>query len=302
MTGSAAVERALAEAGLPSSVRNVRELSGGCIHRVCEITLDDGSSVIAKMNRADQVALFEEEAAALTALEETKTVLVPRPLGVGAYEGQAVLLITALAPGAPGAPGRSTEEAWRRFGAELAALHAADAGQRYGFHIDNHLGTTYQPNAFCDDWVVFNARYRLGFQVELGRQKGLLTEQEARRLETLIDRLDEFIPAAPRPSLLHGDLWSGNALPTTDERGEARIAVIDPASYVGDGWADIAMMKLFGGFSPSCFDAYARAVDDHDRLEQRIAVYQLYHVLNHVNIFGRGYAGQAMALAGGLGC
>lgn len=299
MTGSAAVERALADAGLPSSVRNVRELSGGCIHRVCEITLGDGTNVIAKMNRADQVALFEEEAAALKALEETGTVLVPRPLGVGAYAGAAVLLITALAPGAPG---RATDAAWRRFGEELAALHAADAGQRYGFHIDNHLGSTYQPNTFCDDWVVFNARYRLGFQVELSQQNSLLTKEEARRLETLIDRLDEFIPDAPRPSLLHGDLWSGNALPTTDERGESRIAVIDPASYIGDGWADIAMMKLFGGFSPSCFDAYARAVDDHDRLEQRVAVYQLYHVLNHVNIFGRGYAGQAMGLAGGLGC
>jgi fructosamine-3-kinase len=296
MIDHAAIERALTGAGLPSSVRNVRELSGGCIHRVCEIALDDGSSVIAKMNRADQLALFEEEAAALRALEETKTVLVPRPLGVGAYDDAAILLMTALAPG------RATDHEWQRLGQELAALHAVDAGLRFGFHIDNHLGSTYQPNTFCDDWVDFNARYRLGFQLDLGRQNGLLAEKEARRLETLIDRLDEFIPAAPRPALLHGDLWSGNALPTIDERGEARIAVIDPATYIGDGWADIAMMKLFGGFSPSCFDAYARAVDDHDRLDQRIAVYQLYHVLNHVNIFGRGYAGQAMGLVGRLGC
>jgi protein-ribulosamine 3-kinase len=299
VSGEAAIERALADAGLTSSIRNVRELSGGCIHRVCEVTLEDNSRIVAKMNRADQIGLFEEEAAGLQALAETDTVLVPRALGVGAWEGTAILLMTALAQAAPGG---ADADAWRRFGEELAALHAADVGGRYGFHADNHLGSTCQPNTFCEDWIEFNARFRLGFQVELGRRNGLLHNDEARRLERVIDRLEEFIPTAPKPALLHGDLWSGNALPTTDEQGEARIAVIDPATYIGDGWADIAMMRLFGGFSSSCFDAYARAVDDHDRLEQRIAVYQLYHVLNHVNIFGRGYAGQAMGLAGSLGC
>ncbi|MDY7108210.1 MAG: fructosamine kinase family protein [Planctomycetota bacterium] len=298
MSGEAAIERALADAGLPTSIRSLRELSGGCIHRVCEVTLDDDSRIVAKMNRADQVLIFREEAAGLTALAETNTVLVPRPLSVGAHGDTAILLMTALAP----APGTATDRAWRSLGEELAALHAVDVGRRYGFHADNHLGSTFQPNTFCDDWVDFNARYRLGFQVELGRQNGLIGRDEARRLEMLIDRLGEFIPASPKPALLHGDLWSGNALPTVDEEGEARIAVIDPATSIGDGWADIAMMKLFGGFPPSCFDAYARAVDDHDRVESRIVVYQLYHVLNHVNIFGRGYAGQAMSLVGTLGC
>jgi len=296
MSERAAITRALAEAALPSSIHRVRELSGGCIHRVCEIMLADGSRVVVKINRGDQVGLFEEEAAGLKALYETGTVMVPRPLAVGAWDDVAVLLMTALAGGS------ATDEAWRRFGRELAALHAVDAGSRYGFHNDNHLGSTYQPNTFCDDWVVFNGRYRLRFQVELAQQNGQLTGAEVRRLETLIGRLDEFIPVAPKPSLLHGDLWSGNALPTMDEQGAARIAVIDPATSIGDGWADIAMMKLFGGFPSSCLSAYGQSVDDHDRVEQRIAVYQLYHVLNHVNIFGRGYAGQAMGLVASLGC
>jgi protein-ribulosamine 3-kinase len=296
MSEKAAIMRALAEAGVSSAIQRVGELSGGCIHRVLEILLADGSRVVAKINRGDQVKLFEEEAAGLKALHETDTVMVPRPLAVGVWDSRAVLLMTALARAS------ATDEAWRRFGRELAALHAADVGDRYGFHGDNHLGSTYQPNTFCDDWVVFNGRYRLGFQVELARQHGRLTDTEVRRLETLIGRLDEFIPAAPRPALLHGDLWSGNALPTVDEQGAARIAVIDPATSIGDGWADIAMMRLFGGFPSSCLSAYGEAVDDHDRVEPRIAVYQLYHVLNHVNIFGRGYAGQAMGLVGELGC
>jgi len=106
-----------------------------------------------------------------------------------------------------------------------------------------------------------------------------------------------MIPDRPKPAWLHGDLWSGNALPTTDADGSSRIAVIDPAAYIGDGWADIAMMRLFGGFPAACFHAYEQCVDDDDRIEKRIAVYQLYHVLNHLNLFGRGYAGQALAIA-----
>jgi fructosamine-3-kinase len=122
-----------------------------------------------------------------------------------------------------------------------------------------------------------------------------------RRVERVIGRLETLIPQRPKPALLHGDLWSGNALTAVDEAGAQRIAVIDPACSYGDGWADIAMMKLFGGFPSHCLDAYAAEADDRDGLEARLAVYQLYHVLNHVNLFGRSYAGQAMALVAALG-
>ena len=291
-----ALQSALADAGLPDSTDDLRDLSGGCIHRVLEVRLADGSSIVAKINSADRLPLFEEEAAGLRALHETGAVLVPSPLIAGAYEGRAILLMTALKPG------RATDDAWCALGRELAALHAADAGARYGFHADNHLGSTFQPNTFCDDWVEFNARHRLGFQVDLAERGNALTGREIARLRGLIDRLDLFIPRTPRPALLHGDLWSGNALPTVDESGSPRIGIIDPACSIGDGWADIAMMRLFGGFSPGCFAAYADATDDRDRLDQRIAVYQLYHLLNHVNIFGRGYAGQAMTIADRLAC
>jgi fructosamine-3-kinase len=263
---------------------------------VLEVTVAGGRRFVAKLNDARQVGLFEEEAAGLEALSRTQTVLVPEPLAALAEGSASVLLMTAITPG------RAGGDTWRRFGRELAALHAVEApsGNRYGFDMDNHCGMTPQPNPWCDDWVTFNAEHRIGHQLRLAAGRGLLNKNEARRLEQLIDRLDRVIPRRPKPALLHGDLWSGNALPAEDE-GAERIAVIDPACSYGDGWADIAMMKLFGGFSSACFEAYAAETHDRDGVDDRIAVYQLYHVLNHVNLFGRGYAGQAMSLVSSLG-
>jgi fructosamine-3-kinase len=252
---------------------------------------------VAKTNDAGRLGLFREEAAGLEALARTKTVLVPEPLVVTAGSSVAVLLMTAMNTDRVG------QEAWTRFGRELAALHGSEPhdGSGYGFETDNHLGTTLQPNRWHDDWVRFNAERRLGHQLTLATDRSLLDSPETRRVERVIDRLEHFIPRRPRPALLHGDLWSGNALAAVDGTGAERIAVIDPACSYGDGWADIAMMRLFGGFSPGCFDAYAAEVDDREGIEARIAVYQLYHVLNHVNLFGRSYVPQAMALAASLG-
>jgi fructosamine-3-kinase len=293
----AAIDAALREAGIDGPVTASRDLSGGCIHRVRELTLADGTQLVAKLTDAAQIGLFREEAAGLEALADTHTVLVPRPLVVTNAGGAAVLLMTAIVHG------RAESQAWGRFGRELAALHGADPGDvtGYGFDGDNHLGTTPQPNRWHDDWVRFNADCRLGHQLTLAARNNLLSGPEARRVEGVIDRLETLIPRRPKPALLHGDLWSGNALGAVDEGGEERIAVIDPACSYGDGWADIAMMKLFGGFPSRCLEAYAAETDDREGIEPRIAVYQLYHVLNHVNLFGRGYAGQAMTLAASLG-
>lgn len=288
-----AIERALADAGISDPITSVRDLSGGCIHRVSELTLADGRKLVAKTNEASLREVFREEAAGLAALAATETVLVPQPLAVTVAGAEAVLLMTAIPPGP------ATDAGWRRFGCELAALHQTrpDRGRAYGFDADNHIGSTPQPNAWCDDWVEFNAEHRLGYQVDLAERRRALAGREVKRLRQAIARLDELIPRRPAPGLLHGDLWSGNALPAAGER----IAVIDPACSYGDGWADIAMMQLFGGFPSACVEAYAGEVDDHDDLETRIAVYQLYHLLNHVNLFGGGYLGQAMAIVRSLG-
>lgn len=285
-----AIRMALAEAGLSTVIRTMEPLSGGCIHEVLRIQLGDGSSVVAKINSAAMSDLFREEVAGLTALAATNTVFVPKPYCTTTANNIAVLLMEAVQPAG------DSSQAWASFGGELAALHNAPAGTRYGFDSDNHLGTTFQPNTWCDDWVEFNAVHRLGHQLRLAHDAHLLNAHESNEIQGVIDRLEHYIPRQPKASLLHGDLWSGNALPACDALGHQRIAVIDPAPYVGDGWADIAMMRLFGGFPPICFERYAERVQDHENRDGRIAVYQLYHVLNHVNLFGRGYVSQAMGL------
>ena len=296
MSSREAIEAALQHAGLDQTIISSRELSGGCIHTVQEICLNDGPAVVAKTNSAAHLHMFQEEADGLRALAGTETVLVPRPLAVIENDDVAVLLMTALKHGSV------SSSAWKHFGEELARLHQTEAGTRYGFQTDNHLGTTPQPNTWCDDWVQFNAEHRLGHQLDLAAKRGMLRTNETERIQVVIDALEDHIPRRPKPSLLHGDLWSGNALPTGEGDDEReRIAVIDPACYIGDAWADIAMMKLFGGFPDPCIEAYSANVSDHAQLDSRIAVYQLYHVLNHVNLFGRSYVGQAMALAAKLG-
>jgi fructosamine-3-kinase len=296
MSANEAVERALREAGIAAAARGRRDLSGGCIHHVVQVDLDDGTSVVAKISPGSREPMLQAERAGLAAMEATGTVVVPQPLAIVRHEETAVLLMTAIQP----AP--ATGGSWRSLGRDLAALHEAPAGERYGFEADNFIGATPQPNAWRDDWVEFNAEHRLGHQLRLARRAGLMEAGEARRIEAVIGRLGELIPRRPKPALLHGDLWSGNALPTRDQSGGGRIALIDPACSIGDGLADLAMMRLFGGFPRECFDEYFSRRPDREQVESRLAVYQLYHVLNHVNLFGRGYVGQAMGLAGTLGC
>ncbi len=296
MSSREAIEHSLHKAAHEQTIISIRDLSGGCIHRVQEICLRGGATVIAKTNSAAHLHMFQEEADGLRSLAQTNTLLVPRPLAVIESAGVAVLLMTAIKHAAV------SPRTWTRFGEELAGLHQTDAGHRYGFQTDNHLGTTPQPNTWCDDWVQFNAEHRLGHQLDLAAKRGRLDTSEAARIQAVIDALEDHIPLQPKPALLHGDLWSGNALPASDEDDATeRIAVIDPACCIGDGWADIAMMKLFGGFPDGCFQSYEANVSDRAQLDSRIAVYQLYHVLNHVNLFGRSYAGQAMAIAAKLG-
>ncbi|MCZ6835182.1 MAG: fructosamine kinase family protein [Planctomycetota bacterium] len=282
--------QALVEAGIDSEIKATQDLTGGCIHQVRRIMLVDGSSVVVKFNTASKQLVFDEEMRGLRALAATNTVIVPEPLYAGVLGDVAMLLMTYILESP------ATDDAWRSFGMDLAALHGRDVGTRYGFDQDNHIGATQQVNTWCDDWVEFMAQHRLGFQIELATKSGLLYEHEVSRIELVVNRLDQWLPRKPRPSLLHGDLWSGNALPTLDQDGAARIAIIDPAISIGDGWADIAMMKLFGGFPASCLETYASRNDDQENLESRLMAYQLYHVLNHVNLFGRGYVSQAMGL------
>ncbi len=268
-------ERMVARA-MDVGVRGLHSLSGGSFSDVCEVSFEDGSRLVAKFARS---SLLEEEAAGLDALRATGTVRVPEvhALEVGEAEDDGgVLLMERFVTG--GSPD------WHAFGRDLAALHGSSAGERYGFTRNNHLGATPQSNRWTDDWVLFNREQRHGFLVEGLARTGALLGEDLRLVERVLADLDAVLPQRPFPSLLHGDLWSGNALALED----GGVAVIDPAPSVGDGLADIAMMQLFGGFPDACFEGY-RDGGGVSLDPASLSVYRLYHLLNHLRLFGAGY-------------
>ena len=240
------VHRAARACGNGSEVNGCRSLGGGCIADVRRVMFADGASVVLKVQ--PDAARAEEEARSLRAIQATETIPVPAVLGI---DGE-LLVLEHLADHAP------TVADWQAFGVDLAALHHCDVGSRYGFELDNHLGDTIQSNVLHDDWVEFNRTCRIGWMRDKLADRSLADAHELRQLDRLLDGLDTLLPRHPRPSLIHGDLWSGNALPS-EGRG---IAVIDPAVSIGDGLADVAMMQLFGGFPEACHAAYRSAARD----------------------------------------
>jgi len=196
-------------------------------------------------------------------------------------------------------PGRGGRDTWERLGQELAALHRVQ-GPAFGWDRDNFIGSLPQANQARSDWAAFWWEQRLQPQLALATGAGMLTGAEARRFAVLPEVLPQLLEAgqAEGPSLLHGDLWSGNVHVTATE-----ACLVDPASYYGHREVDLAMAALFGGFPPAFYQAYAEAWPlTGPGAERRRACYQLYYLLVHVNLFGRGYlAGASAALERALG-
>ncbi len=288
------IQTCVDELGSAARIVAHRSLGGGHGQRVVRIDLDNGRSLVAKCVDSEEADRLEAEADGLQALSNQHiSIRVPRVWGVTRSGGNAVMLMELLEPARWNA---LTDRAWREFGLALALKKPAKRRPRYGWDRDNFIGATPQPNRWCDDWVEFNREQRIGFQLALAEGTGALSTRDGDVIRRVLDRLDSFIPRHPEPALLHGDLWSGNAHPFVED-GQAQIALIDPAVYVGDIWADLAMMRLFGGFPEPCLRAFEYAVADKDRAETRQMVYQLYHALNHVNIFGAAYVEQTIGLA-----
>lgn len=288
---------ALAQTGEQTPIKSCISMGGDATQRVWRISLHDGRKLIAKAAPETHAKRVLTEAAGLQALAQSGHLLVPDAHDPVNSDAHTVLIMQHL--GQASQP--PTNDDWARFGRELASHHQTEPPKQigthqYGWDRDNYLGATPQPNNLCDDWVEFNAVHRLGYQLRLAREHGQLSKHDCGAIQRVIDRLNEFIPHRPHPALLHGDLWSGNAI-ITQVAGNTRIAVIDPAPHYGDAWADIAMMRLFGGFPDACLRAYAEVINDNDRIEQRTLVYQLYHTLNHLNLFGASYRDSALRIA-----
>ena len=272
--------------GSPFAVSALEPVSGGDINQAFRVS-NGTRRYFVKVNHAGRVPMFEAEADALGALAATHSVRVPQPLCLGTAAGQAFLVLEYLDLCGGGDAAR--------LGEQLAALHRVPQA-RFGWAHDNWIGSTPQPNSWQHDWIAFWREQRLGFQLRLAAQNGHGGALQ-RDGETLLAHLHVFFDGyMPMPSLLHGDLWGGNHGYLAD----GTPVMFDPAVYVGDRECDLAMSELFGGFAPDFYAAYRAAWPLDPGYATRKALYNLYHLLNHANLFGGGYAAQAARMTAQL--
>jgi protein-ribulosamine 3-kinase len=276
-----ALETAIGRAtGAPFAIRRATAASGGCIHSSWVLE-SDTTRYFAKTNDARLAATFAAEADGLAALVSAG-LRVPRPIAQGEADGAAFLVLEHLALA------RGTDLALRELGRGLARLHAHH-GVEFGWHRDNFIGLTPQSNARHDSWGEFWQHERLGPQLALAARNGYRGELESLG-RGVIDAVPQLLAGhTPAPSLLHGDLWSGNAGFLAD----GTPVVFDPAVYYGDAEADVAMTELFAGFPASFYEGYREVRPIGEGYRLRRVLYNLYHVLNHLNLFGDGYRSQA---------
>lgn len=263
---------------------DARPVAGGCINAGWRLETTAGP-VFVKTHRAGRRDMLEAEREGLVALAGADGPRVPVPLASGVAGDTAWLAMEWMETG------RATAATGRRLGEALARMHGSTA-DAFGWHRDNTIGSTPQPNPRTGDWPDFFARHRLGHQLALAAGQGAngaLAEEGSRLLEGVPALLAGH---APVPSLLHGDLWGGNWAAGAD----GTPWVFDPAVYHGDREADLAMTRLFGGFGPEFYEAYRAAWPLAPGAGVRADLYNLYHVLNHLNLFGGGYRAQALGL------
>ena len=278
------VQSALRELGMASPL-SAASLGGGSIHDVRLVQLEGGDSVVCKVGRGDRgLRMLQSEHRGLRQLGKTATVRVPYVYGMIEQQA-ATVLVTEYLP-------RSEQADWVGAARSLAHLHAVDVGIRYGSDHEVWLGGTRFAPAWCDNWPDFLSEHRFRPLLRDVTQAELLSNADTHAIESLIERLPELVPSNPRPALLHGDLWSGNLQPT-----DGGVALLDPACFVGDRWADPAMTMLFGGV-PQTFVRAGRDIHDSrsdaSQAHERIATIQAMHLLNHLRLFGAGYTPRLM--------
>ncbi|MEC4888143.1 MAG: fructosamine kinase family protein [Scytonema sp. PMC 1070.18] len=256
-----------------------RSVGGGCINQGYSVD-NSQRTYFVKLNQASQVAMFEAESLGLQQMFQTATIRVPKPIcwGIAGNSGYIVLEWLEM--------GSGSTNSWKEMGRKLAAMHKATSNQGFGWDINNTIGSTPQINTWTADWTEFYTNHRLGYQFKLARRRGGDFPQEKKLLEAIPELLANH---NPQPSLVHGDLWGGNAGCTAS--GEP--VIFDPATYYGDREVDIAMTGLFGGFSGAFYQGYSEVWPLEPGYERRKTLYNLYHILNHFNLFGGGYLSQA---------
>tara|TARA_B100002052_G_scaffold275641_1_gene279683 strand:+ start:163 stop:1053 length:891 start_codon:yes stop_codon:yes gene_type:complete len=267
------------------SILAIAPVAGGCIHRAWRLDLAGGRTLFAKSGTPDAMALFEVEADALEALHgyaDVNVLAVPRPLAVRRLAHGAVLMMPWMAL-------EGTDQS--ALGRGLALLHKeaeCRSPGRFGWHRDGFIGAGPQPGGWREGWGDCFVELRLRPQLELAVD----LDVDPALLKQLLAHLSHLLNNhSPEPCLVHGDLWGGNAGCLNDGRG----ALFDPASWWADREVDLAMTKLFGGFSRDFYDSYESVLPNRNGAEKRTNIYNLYHLLNHANLFGGSYVKQSRA-------
>ena len=286
--------------GTSVAIAQTDRLSGGDINKAYGLTLTNGKHVFMKANAKTNAAFFTAEAAGLTAIAQTKAIGTPEILCTGTDDGEDVgysfLLLKYIKSGS------RQKNYWEELARNLAAMHSADTSaffddataeeksKCFGFFQDNFIGARPQKNTPDSSWISFFRDNRLAPQFKAA--DSWFTPADRTQITKLLDHLEDFLVEPQSPSLLHGDLWSGNVMCGPD--GKAML--IDPAAYVGHAEADLAMTELFGGFPPEFYEAYREVHPLQPGYENRRDLYNLYQLLNHLNLFGPTYLGPVLSI------
>ena len=263
-------------------VKDYSPVAGGDINEAYLLELSTDERVFLKRNYVKGEDFFKAEAAGLAAIASTNTIDTAKVLATG-YDGRSAYLLLEYIE-----TGSRQGKFWEVFGKRLARMHRADTSailpnHRFGFTSDNYLGGSVQNNTPNDSWIEFFRENRLGIQFKMAWN--LFDDADRKRITKLLDWLDNLLVEPRFPSLLHGDLWNGNFMVAS----AGKPVLIDPAVYVGHFEADLAMTELFGGFSSAFYDSYREENLIPDGYEDRKDLYNLYHLLNHLNLFGGSY-------------
>ncbi len=259
------------------TVANFHGVSGGCINQGYQIK-GNNRSYFVKLNQADRVEMFAAEALGLKQMLATNTIRVPKPICWGMTDNHSYIAMEWLEFAS------GDRKSWEEMGHQLAAMHQVKVSSEFGWEVNNTIGATPQINTKIANWADFFAEYRIGYQIKLAKRKG--GNFPDRIIEIVRNKLAN---RQPQPSLVHGDLWSGNAAVTVS--GEP--VILDPATYWGDREVDIAMTEVFGGFPAAFYRGYNEEWELDSGYQERKTIYNLYHILNHFNLFGGGYGSQA---------
>ena len=264
------------------TIQSRQSVSGGDINEAYRLTLSNGENAFLKLNSRVADNFFAAEAHGLKAMGGTGA-NVPQVLAYGHTTENTKFLLLSYEKNS-----RPVKDYWSLLGQMLANMHSANTdrfvdGEMFGFYEDNFIGATRQTNNPKPGWIEFFRDARLGAQMKLANH--YFDKDDKRLCQRLLEHLGDFLTEPKAPSLIHGDLWSGNVMP--DRNGQPML--IDPAVYVGHHEADLAMTELFGGFNPAFYDAYHEIIPKESGYADRRDIYNLYHLLNHLNLFGGSY-------------